>query len=128
MQGDSWLDREWSSSALDTDQAGWRRAWLTEFKNTAGPFNGRAYWRQNEEGFGLGQQNRSEGGTRKIGADMDFRLSSFLSFKGEVWRQDDLSDGDRRDLVDGRLDRERVLVGPGLAVEEVHAALSALHI
>ena len=31
-------------------------------------------------------------------------------------------------LVDGRLDRERVLVGPGLAVEEVHAALSALHI
>ncbi len=23
VQGDSWMDREWSSSALDTDQAGW---------------------------------------------------------------------------------------------------------
>ena len=31
-------------------------------------------------------------------------------------------------LVDGRLDAERALVGPGLAVDQVHAALSALHI
>ncbi len=52
----------------DTDATGRARAWLTEFKNTAGRFNGRAYWRVNEEGFGLGQQNRSEKGTRKIGA------------------------------------------------------------
>jgi putative ABC transport system ATP-binding protein len=31
-------------------------------------------------------------------------------------------------LVDGKLDGERALRGPGLAVEDVHAALSALHI
>ena len=31
-------------------------------------------------------------------------------------------------LVDGTLDPERALVGPGLSVDEVHAALSALHI
>ena len=31
-------------------------------------------------------------------------------------------------LVDGRLDSERALRGPGLAVEDVHAALSSLHI
>jgi len=31
-------------------------------------------------------------------------------------------------LVDGTLERERVLVGPGLEVEQIHAALSALHI
>jgi len=31
-------------------------------------------------------------------------------------------------LVDGTLDRGRALVGPGLSVEQIHAALSALHI
>jgi len=87
----------------DTDGAGRHRAWLGEFKNTAGRFNGRAYWRVNEEGFGLGHQNRTEAGTRKFGADLDFRLSSLLSFKSQLWRQDNLGNGARRDHVEGRL-------------------------
>ena len=87
----------------DTDAAGRRTGWLGEFKNTAGRLGSRLYWRYNEVGFGLGQQNRSEAGTRKFGLDLDYRMNSVLTLRGQSYRQDNLADGARRDNVEASL-------------------------
>ena len=87
----------------DTDMIGRREAYLAEIKNTAGRLGGRAYVRQNEVGFGLGQQNRSEGGTRKVGMDLDWKMNSRLTLKSQTWRQDNLSTGARRENIEGKL-------------------------
>ncbi|MEN8007681.1 MAG: OmpA family protein [Candidatus Krumholzibacteriota bacterium] len=87
----------------DTDMTGRHDAYLAEIKNTAGRFGARAYVRQNEVGFGLGQQNRSEAGTRKLGVDLDWKMNSRLTFKSQTWRQDNLANGSRRDNIEGKL-------------------------
>jgi hypothetical protein len=87
----------------DTDMTGRHDAYLAEIKNTAGRLGARAYLRRNEVGFGLGQQNRSESGTNKVGVDLDWKMSSRLNLKGQTWRQDNLANGARRDNVEGKL-------------------------
>ena len=87
----------------DTDLTGRHEAYLAEIKNTAGRLGGRAYVRQNEVGFGLGQQNRSEAGTRKLGVDLDWMMNSRLTFKSQTWRQDNLGNGARRENIEGKL-------------------------
>jgi len=69
--------------------------------------------RQNEVGFGLGQQNRSEAGTRKMGVDLDWKMNSRLTFKSQTWRQDNLGNGARRENIEGKLQwRESILSTP----------------
>jgi len=93
----------------DTDMTGRHEAYLAEIKNTAGRLGGRAYVRQNEVGFGLGQQNRSEAGTRKVGLDLDWKMNSRLTFRSQTWRQDNLSNGARRENIEGKLQwREKI--------------------
>jgi uncharacterized repeat protein (TIGR01451 family) len=87
----------------DTDMNGRHEAYLAEIKNTAGRLGGRAYVRQNEVGFGLGQQNRSEAGTRKLGVDLDWKMNSRLTLKSQTWRQDNLANGARRENIEGKL-------------------------
>jgi uncharacterized repeat protein (TIGR01451 family) len=87
----------------DTDLNGRKAGYLAELKNTAGRLGARAYARQNEVGFGLGQQNRSEAGTRKLGVDLDWKMNSRLTLKSQTWRQDNLKTGARRDNAEGRL-------------------------
>jgi uncharacterized repeat protein (TIGR01451 family) len=87
----------------ETDMTGRHDAYLAEIKNTAGRLGGRAYVRQNEVGFGLGQQNRSEAGTRKLGVDLDWKMNSRLTLKSQTWRQDNLANGARRENIEGKL-------------------------
>jgi len=94
----------------DTDLAGRHDAYLAELKNTAGRLGARAYVRRSEVGYGLGMQNRTENGTRKLGLDLDWKMSSMLTLKGLTWREDNLRDGARRDNVEGKLMwRDRLL-------------------
>lgn len=78
-------------------------AWKVELTRETGAFSGKAYAREQEEGFGLGQQSGSESGTRKLGADARVRLSDTLQAAGEVYRQDTLATDARRDVAEGRM-------------------------
>jgi uncharacterized repeat protein (TIGR01451 family) len=66
-------------------------AWLTELQHSAPIYDARAYYREQHADFGLGQQNASETGTRKYGADGDWRFSKLLSLSAEAFRQENLS-------------------------------------
>ncbi len=87
----------------DTDVSGRHSAYLAEIKNTAGRLGARAYVRRNEVGFGLGQLNGGESGTRKLGVDLDWKMSSRMTLKSRTWRQDNLANGARRDNLEGNL-------------------------
>lgn len=79
-------------------------AWKVEISREEQNFSGRSYIREQEGGFGLGQQSGSENGTRKIGADARLKLSDTLQVQGEVYRQDTLGTGAQRDVAEGRVE------------------------
>lgn len=75
-------------------------AYLAEVTHRSAVFDGKVYVREQEPGFGLGQQAGSESGTRKIGADLTYRLSRPWTIGGEAFRQDNLSTGATRDVAE----------------------------
>ena len=85
------LKAEYAGSDTRTD--GRRDAWFGELANRTGPLIGRLYYREQAAGFGLGQQNRGEAGTRKYGTDLRWQ-------PGAAWRVDATAFG-QRDLVFG---------------------------
>ncbi len=55
-----------------------------------------AYVREREAGFGLGQLNAGENGTRKLGFDARVRFGENLSLTGSAWHEDYLNSDARR--------------------------------
>lgn len=95
---------EWAwSNTKDDDDLLRGTAYLAELVTTREQFDARAYVREQQQEFGLGQQNGTEAATRKIGADARFRLNDNLSLLGEAYRQTNLADGSDRDSADGRI-------------------------
>jgi hypothetical protein len=76
--------------------AGGATAWLVEAEHHDEKFDVLAYVRQQEAGFGVGQTNRSEVGTRKFGADARVRLSDNLSVSALGYQEDYLETDARR--------------------------------
>ena len=74
-------------------------AWLAELKRSSATLNGSVYYREQEAGFGLGQQNGSETGTRKFGLDGDWHLSDTVDLHTLAYRQDILGTGAREDVA-----------------------------
>jgi uncharacterized repeat protein (TIGR01451 family) len=66
-----------------------------------------AYAHQQDVGFGLGQQNLGEAGTRKIGMDGRLRLGERVSASLSAWAQDDLLSDASRIAADGRIEVRR---------------------
>ncbi len=75
---------------------GTTQAWLVEAEHHSAKIDVLAYARQQERGFGVGQTNGSENGTRKIGVDGRARLTNDLSFVGSAWNEDYLGSQARR--------------------------------
>lgn len=73
-------------------------AYLAELSHQGKNVDGRIYVREQESGFGLGQQRKSESGSRKIGTDVRYRLSETFGVMGELTRQSMLDTGAERDL------------------------------
>lgn len=71
-------------------------AWQVEAEHHGSKFDVLAYARQQDGGFGVGQVNGSENGTRKFGIDAKARISQQLSLTGSAWREDYLSSDARR--------------------------------
>ena len=71
-------------------------AWLVEVEHHDGRLDALAYAGQRDEGFGVGQTNSVENGTRKFGVDGRWYVNDALSVSASAWRQVELSDGASR--------------------------------
>ena len=74
-------------------------AYLAELSHQSAGLTGRAYFRQQESGFGLGHQLASESGTRKTGFDGRYKLNEHLDLTADVFRQKNLQSGVTRDAI-----------------------------
>ena len=71
-------------------------AWQIEAEHHDRRFDVLAYARERQSGFGLGQLNASENGTRKIGIDARARLGEQFSLTGSAWHEDYLGSDAQR--------------------------------
>jgi hypothetical protein len=78
-------------------------AYLVELSHEAGALVARAYARQQDADFGLGQQASSEAGTRKLGADARINLSDSIQTQAEAYRQQNQINNAQRDVAEARV-------------------------
>jgi uncharacterized repeat protein (TIGR01451 family) len=76
--------------------AGTATAWQVEAEHHGSRLDLLAYAREREAGFGLGQTNAGENGTRKFGLDARARLGDTWSLLGSAWHEDYLGSDARR--------------------------------
>lgn len=78
-------------------------AWLAEIAHNGEQLTARGYVREQEESFGLGQQNGGESGMRTYGMDAAYRLNRQWSAAGEAYRQENLETAATRDVAQAEL-------------------------
>ncbi len=88
-----------AKSGSTSGDAGGASAWLVEAQHHGEKFDVLAYVRQQDGGFGVGQTNRSEIGTRKFGLDARMRVSDNLSISALGYQEEYLSTNARRRAV-----------------------------
>jgi uncharacterized repeat protein (TIGR01451 family) len=71
-------------------------AWLVEAEHHTSKIDLLAYAREQQAGYGVGQTNASENGTRKFGFDGRVRVSPTLSFTGSAWQENYLNSDAQR--------------------------------
>jgi hypothetical protein len=71
-------------------------AFLAQVAHTTRSLEAQVYLREQQTGFGLGQQPLSETGTRKLGTEAAVRLAERLSLTGQAYRQDAFAAGTER--------------------------------
>jgi len=76
--------------------AGTAAAWQIEAEHHGPHYDFLAYARERQGGFGLGQTNAGENGTRKFGLDARIRLGEQWSLTGSAWHEDYLASDARR--------------------------------
>jgi len=92
--------------------SGTATAWLVEAEHHGPKYDLLAYARQQGVGFGLGQTNGAEAGTRKFGFDGHVALTETLSLTGSAWLEDYLASDARRVAARALLEyRGRTLSG-----------------
>jgi uncharacterized repeat protein (TIGR01451 family) len=78
-------------------------AYLVEASHSDKNIDAKAYIREQEDGFGLGQQPGSEAGTRKIGVEGAYRFSETFNGSANIYRQYNLTTDATRDMAEGKL-------------------------
>ncbi|MEO8062755.1 MAG: OmpA family protein [Pseudomonadota bacterium] len=91
-------------------------AWLVEGKHVSEKLETRAWARETEDGFGVGQQLTTDTGTRSGGIDARYKLSQKISVDGEIQHQQVLASDATRLLAstEVRLNQHSYSVGAGL--------------
>ena len=89
------------SRAAKTGQSGHSTAiaWQVQAEHHAGKVDVLAYAQQRDAGFGVGQLNAVESGTRKFGIDGRIALTKGLQFDGSAWRESYLGSDASRDAL-----------------------------
>jgi hypothetical protein len=83
-------------SDTNRDDDDTKLAWLVEAEHHGSRLDLLAYARQQDRGFGVGQQNLAENGTRKFGFDGRVRIGDRWSLSASAWHEDYLSSDARR--------------------------------
>lgn len=83
---------------FDDTQKG--NAYLAEIIHISDTANAKAYFRESQTGFGLGQQNGSEAGMRKIGADGLYYINNNYDIEGKMHHHDNLATGAEQDHIE----------------------------
>ena len=95
-------------------------AYLAELSHQSGRLDGRVYVREQEQGFGLGQQLSTESGTRKYGADGRVNLTDRLAVQAEAYEQEYLDTGNTREAGSAELHYQDEALGGGVGVRHVN--------
>ena len=75
-------------------------AHIAELQHRTGKLDAKVYLRQQDDGFGLGQQRGSENATRKMGFDGNYQLNDHSQLNSEVYRQQNLATGAEREMLE----------------------------
>jgi hypothetical protein len=94
-------------------------AYVAELAHVTSGVDARAYVREQETGFGLGQQTATETGTRKFGAEGSMRLTDLWSVRAQAYEQRALDADDRRRLGEGELRFDGVANTAGVGLRTV---------
>jgi uncharacterized repeat protein (TIGR01451 family) len=79
-------------------------AYLAEVEHRSETTDALAYYRRQDSGFGLGQQNGGESGTEKFGLDGRVRIADHWQVTGSSYRENYLQTGANRTAVQSRLE------------------------
>jgi uncharacterized repeat protein (TIGR01451 family) len=93
-------------------------AFLAELTHSTKQYDAKVYFREQDPGFGLGQQPGSEAGTRKAGVEGAYRFNDTLNVSADIYRQDNLLTDATRDVAEGKL---------GYTAKEYSASVGFLH-
>jgi hypothetical protein len=97
---------EVASSSSPDALRGDASAYLAEVEHVTERVDLQAYVREQEQGFGVGQQLATEGGTRKVGVDARTKIADRWTARSEAFRQTNLDTGADRELVAAEARRE----------------------
>ena len=101
------------SQSDDPLRPGSSTAWLVEGKHVSEHLEARAWARETENGFGVGQQLTADTGTRSAGIDARYKLNEKFMVSGEMQHQQVLASDATRLLAsaDCALTRDGYSVG-----------------
>ncbi|MEO5566242.1 MAG: hypothetical protein ABIR05_06250 [Luteimonas sp.] len=108
------------SDAGATGAAGSGNAWLMEWEHRGEQLNLLTYARRQDSSFGLGQQNRSEGGTFKAGVQGQYRLDEHFSLQGEAYQLENMGNGAVRNAAQLQLDYRQDSWGARAGLQYAH--------
>jgi len=80
---------------------------LAEIEHISNGIHARAYYREQESAFGLGQLSSSLGATRKVGLDFSQQFENRLTHQASIYRESDLLNNINSDVLELRTQIER---------------------
>lgn len=90
-----------------SDSDGTALAWLGEVEHRGERLNLLAYAREQQAGFGVGQQSRSLSGTRKFGVDARYELNEAFDINASLWTEEQTEGPGQRTAGELRADYAR---------------------
>lgn len=124
------LRAEYAISQDDSAGADTSRAYMAELIHTSEKLAAEAYIREEEAGFGVGQQGSNTNSVRRIGASANYRISQDIneetgrrvlrSVAGQAYREENLSTGAVRDLTEVTLSQEGERLGASVGLRHVN--------
>lgn len=118
------LKAEAASTSIDTGGGGeiTGNAYLAEITHRSTLLDIKAYYREQEGSFGLGQQKASDSDTLKIGGDGRYRINDQFAVGGEILHQEAETAQTSRDMISSLLeyktDQSSYTAGLRFAVDE----------
>jgi uncharacterized repeat protein (TIGR01451 family) len=117
------LKLEYATS--QTAGTGSKDAYLAELRHTSSILEGSVYYREQESGFGLGQQSTIGSGTRIYGAEGRYHLTDKFDFVAEAFRQTNLQTNADRDVVETGIEYDANHYGASAGVRSARDSFSS---